>query len=113
MTEHAKIDVEKFVHSVAHKRHWSVNQDGDFLGMLIEGLQSNLERLGYLQCPCRLSWDDRQKDRDIICPCVYAEQDIAEYGRCYCSLFFDPSWDFDSEETASIPERRPEELFPS
>jgi ferredoxin-thioredoxin reductase catalytic subunit len=44
---------------------------------------------------------------------VYAEQDIAEYGRCYCSLFFDPTWDFNSEETASIPERRPEELFPS
>jgi ferredoxin-thioredoxin reductase catalytic subunit len=106
------VDVVSFVHAVAKKRGWKLNGDADFLDMLVEGLQVNSERLGYLQCPCRLSWDDRSKDRDIICPCVYAADDIAEYGHCFCSLFFSADFDFSSQEISSIPERRPEHLFP-
>jgi ferredoxin-thioredoxin reductase catalytic subunit len=117
MSDNAKeiqshVDVEKFVHNVSERRNWQLNQDADFLSMLIEGLELNLDRLGFLQCPCRLSWDDREKDKDIICPCVYAEEDISEYGHCFCSLFFDEDYDFTNSEPSSIPERRPENLYP-
>lgn len=111
--QRSHMDVRQFVHNVADKRQWKLNRDEDFLDMLVEGLQANLERLGYLQCPCRLSWDDRQKDKDIICPCVYAADDIAEYGHCFCSLFFSSDYDFDTQEPSSIPERRPEHLGPN
>jgi ferredoxin-thioredoxin reductase catalytic subunit len=114
--EHAQqrpqIDVAQFVHNVAKRRNWQLPADSDFLSMLIEGLEGNLERLGYLQCPCRLSWDDKEKDKDIVCPCIYAEADIAEYGHCYCSLFFSSDYDTANEEMVSIPERRPQHLFP-
>lgn len=106
------IDVSAFVQNVAEKRNWKLNEDTEFLQMLIEGLQANLNRLGYVQCPCRLSWDDRTRDADIICPCVYASEDIEAFGHCYCSLFFSTSYDFSAEEPSSIPERRPEHLFP-
>lgn len=108
----SSIDVDQFVHNVAAKRNWQLSADSDFLEMLKEGLEANLDRLGYLQCPCRLSWDDRERDKDIICPCIYATDDIAEYGHCFCSLFFAHDYDFSENEPTSIPERRPEHLFP-
>ncbi|PKL21232.1 MAG: ferredoxin:thioredoxin reductase [Spirochaetae bacterium HGW-Spirochaetae-4] len=106
------IDVGQFVHNVAKNKGWSLNGDAEFLQSLVEGLEMNLQRLGYLQCPCRLSWDDREKDKDILCPCVYAADDIAEYGHCFCSLFLSPEFAALGTEPVSIPERRPENLFP-
>lgn len=110
--EKSGVDVARFVRNVATKQHWQLNADKEFVEMLKEGLESNLERLGYLQCPCRLSWDDRERDKDIICPCTYAVDDIDEYGHCFCSLFFAHDYDFARNEPTSIPERRPEHLFP-
>ena len=43
-------------------------------------------------CPCRLAAGDREWDRDIICPCVYREPDVAEYGSCYCNLYVSRAW---------------------
>jgi len=50
---------------------------------LLEGLLVNRERYGYMCCPCRLASGDRNLDKDIICPCIYREADVAEYGACY------------------------------
>ena len=50
---------------------------------LLDALLINKERYGYMACPCRLAAEDREKDRDIICPCVYREPDVAEFGSCY------------------------------
>ena len=108
----SKIDVAQFTRNVAKANSWVLNQDKEFLDSLIEGLEMNLDRLGYLQCPCRLSWDDRAKDRDIICPCIYAKEDIKEYGHCFCSLFLSEEFDQEHNEPQSIPERRPAHLFP-
>lgn len=108
----SKVNVREFVYKTAKYKGWEVLGEGEFLDSLIEGLESNLERLGYLQCPCRLSWDDREKDRDIICPCVYAQEDIDQWGHCFCSLFLSSEFALKGEEPSSIPERRDESLFP-
>lgn len=50
---------------------------------LLAGLLINRERYGYMSCPCRLASGNRDWDRDIICPCIYREEDVREYGRCY------------------------------
>ena len=50
---------------------------------LLAGLLVNRERYGYMSCPCRLASGNRDWDRDIICPCIYREEDVREYGRCY------------------------------
>jgi len=50
---------------------------------LLSGLLINRERYGYMSCPCRLASGNRDWDRDIICPCIYREEDLREYGRCY------------------------------
>jgi len=87
----------------------------DLQGMtmpLLESLLFNKERYGYMVCPCRLASGDREKDKDIICPCVYREQDVAEYGSCYCGLYVSREWNEGTIPHVTVPERRPsEKLF--
>jgi len=76
---------------------------------LIEGLLVNKERYGYMCCPCRLASGDRENDKDIICPCDYREQDVKEYGSCYCQLYVSKEWLENPESRRTVPERRPAE----
>jgi len=72
-----------------------------------KGLLLNKQRYGYMCCPCRLSANDPQWDRDIICPCVYREPDVAEYGSCYCNLYVSRAWNEEKIPHEYVPERRP------
>jgi ferredoxin-thioredoxin reductase catalytic chain len=59
------------------------NREREKVFDLLDGLLVNRERYGYMSCPCRLASGNRDWDRDIICPCIYREEDVREYGRCY------------------------------
>jgi len=76
---------------------------------LLEALIVNKDRYGYMVCPCRLASGDRDNDRDIICPCVYREPDVAEFGSCYCNLYVSEEWNEGSVDQVYVPERRPPE----
>lgn len=76
---------------------------------LMEALLVNKERYGYMCCPCRLSFGDRTQDTDIICPCVYREEDIKEFGSCYCNLYVTKEWEEGKVPHIYVPERRPPE----
>ncbi|MHA1378284.1 MAG: ferredoxin-thioredoxin reductase catalytic domain-containing protein [Candidatus Helarchaeota archaeon] len=102
-------DARKYVKMVADHRKWVLNPDETTLSDLIEGLAVNKERFGYRSCPCRLASGEKEKDRDIICPCYYAEADIKKYGHCFCSLFLSKEFFNKGIAPKSIPERRPQE----
>jgi ferredoxin-thioredoxin reductase catalytic subunit len=85
------------------------NKDRDKVFVLLEGLLRNKERYGYMACPCRLASDDREHDKDIICPCIYRKPDVQEYGSCYCNLYVSKAWNEGQIEHAYVPERRPPE----
>lgn len=85
------------------------NSDMDKTMFLIEGLITNRERYGYMCCPCRLAKEDSEADRDIICPCVYREPDVEEFGSCYCGLYVSSEWNDGKVEHGYVPERRPVE----
>ena len=85
------------------------NSDMDKTMFLIEGLITNRERYGYMCCPCRLAKEDIDADRDIICPCVYREPDVEEFGSCYCGLYVSSEWNDGKVEQVYVPERRPVE----
>lgn len=88
------------------------NKDKRRVFELLEGLLTNKERYGYMCCPCRLA-ADRERDEDIICPCVYREPDVAEYGSCYCNLYVSQAWNAATIAHGYVPERRPlEKRFP-
>jgi len=76
---------------------------------LLEALITNKDRYGYMACPCRLASGDRDKDRDIICPCVYREPDVEEFGSCYCALYVSADWNAGKIKKEYVPERRPPE----
>ena len=103
-------DALTFARRVADYQGWALNPDADFVRDLAEGLATNHNRYGYFLCPCRDGVGEREKDRDIICPCDYNVPDQKEYGHCYCALFFDPEFVHNGKEPRPIPERRPEEL---
>lgn len=85
------------------------NKDKERVLDLLEGLLINKGRYGYMACPCRLAAEDREWDRDIICPCIYREPDVAEYGSCYCNLYVSREWNEGKIEHRYVPERRPPE----
>ena len=100
-------DVHAYIERVSQRSGWQLNNRGEMLDDLVQGLMENFNRLGYYNCPCRDSQQDPKIDRDIICPCLYArEADVEKYGHCYCALFFRKDFDM-TQEIAMIPERRP------
>jgi ferredoxin-thioredoxin reductase catalytic subunit len=85
------------------------NPDKEMTLALLESLLINKERLKYMACPCRLANGELDKDRDILCPCVYREADVAEYGACYCGLYVSKELHDAGKEAPVVPERRPVE----
>ena len=105
-------DVEKLyetLRKMQEPKGYFFNKDRDRVLELLEALLTNKERYGYMCCPCRLSSGDREKDADIICPCVYREADVKEYGSCYCNLYVSEEWNKEKIPHAYVPERRPPE----
>jgi ferredoxin-thioredoxin reductase catalytic subunit len=87
-----------------------LHPDPEFLQDLLEGLKKNEERYGYPSCPCRVASGNLELDRDIICPCVYRDPDVLEFGACYCALYMRKDLHDGTTPINPIPERRPPEI---
>ncbi len=94
---------------IQEKKGYYFSKDKTRVMELLEGLIQNKERYGYMVCPCRLAAGDREADKDIICPCVYREPDVQEYGSCYCNLYVSKEWNDETIPHEYVPERRPPE----
>lgn len=104
------MDVEKLyeaLRKVQEAKGYYFNNDKERTFELLENLLLNKERYGYMACPCRLASGDREWDKDIICPCVYREPDVEEYGSCYCNLYVSKEWNEKKIPHDYVPERRP------
>lgn len=105
MTEVEKL--YEMLKKVQEPKGYFFSEDKERVFELLEGLLVNRQRYGYMSCPCRLAANDREMDKDIMCPCVYREPDVAEYGSCYCSLYVSREWNEGKTPHAYVPERRP------
>ena len=85
------------------------NKDKDRVFDLLDALLVNKKRYGYMSCPCRLASGNREKDKDIFCPCVYRASDVKDYGSCYCNLYVSREWNEGKIRHSYVPERRPPE----
>ena len=106
------MDVEKLyemLRKAQEPKGYYFNKDRPRVFELLKGLLINRERYGYMACPCRLAAGDRDWDKDIICPCVYREPDVEEYGSCYCNLYVSEDWNEGRAPHVYVPERRPPE----
>ena len=84
-----------------------LNKDKEYVMEILDGLLTNEARYGYRSCPCRLATGIKEKDTDIICPCLYKNPDIKEYGSCYCGLYVSRDWNEEKIRRKRVPERRP------
>ncbi|MDR1044238.1 MAG: ferredoxin:thioredoxin reductase [Candidatus Adiutrix sp.] len=87
------------------KKGFYFNPDHDWTLDVLNGILTNKERYGYGSCPCRLATGQRERDREIVCPCAFREEDTARYGRCYCLLYCDQAA---AEGRKKVPEVIPE-----
>src|SRR5512137_2967820 len=74
----------------AEKKGLVLNNDDRQRNAVIRGLVRNRLKHGEKYCPCRIRSGDPEKDRLIICPCAYHEDEIEGEGHCHCNLFFLP-----------------------
>jgi ferredoxin-thioredoxin reductase catalytic chain len=104
-------DLYENLRKIQEPKGYFFNKDKEKVLELLEGLLINKERYGYMCCPCRIATEDREKDKDIICPCVYREPDVKEFGSCYCNLYVSKEWNEGKIPHEYVPERRPPEKF--
>lgn len=97
---------------VQEPKGYYFNRDKERVFDLLDALLVNKKRYGYMSCPCRLASEERDLDKDILCPCVYRNPDVEEYGSCYCNLYVSKAWNEDKVPDVHIPERRPQEKIP-
>ena len=97
---------------VQEPKGYYFNRDKESVFDLLDALLVNKKRYGYMSCPCRLASGERYLDKDILCPCVYRNPDVEEYGSCYCNLYASKAWNEDKVPHVHIPERRPQEKIP-
>jgi ferredoxin-thioredoxin reductase catalytic chain len=100
-------DLYEMMKKAQEPKGYFFNKDMERTLELLEALLTNKERYGYMCCPCRLAAGDLERDKDIICPCVYREQDVAEYGSCYCNLYVSKEWNAGKIPHRYVSERRP------
>lgn len=98
-------DLYSMMKPVQENKGYYFNPDHAWVLQVLSGVLTNRARYGYGSCPCRLATGKKEKDRDIICPCVFREEDVAKYDSCYCRLYFSREA---SEGRRKIPEAIPE-----
>ncbi len=100
--------MKEYIGMVLQKNNWILIKDQSMFNDLINGLVDNKKSMGYQSCPCRLASGNRELDRDLICPCDYASDDVKEFGACYCNLYLRSDF-YDTFKTdyVNVPERRP------
>ena len=91
----------------AESAGYHLNPDTEFTKDLVRGLLVNESRYGYQACPCRLASGVKEDDLDVICPCDYRDQDLEEFGACYCALYVSEDIKDGRRTAEPIPERRP------
>ncbi|MDL2216240.1 ferredoxin:thioredoxin reductase [Desulfovibrio sp. OttesenSCG-928-M14] len=90
-------------------RGYFFNNDDSLTWPLLKELLVTKARYGYMACPCRIANGSRELDKDIICPCTYREEDVKEYGACFCGLYVKQEWNEGAIPKVYVPERRPPE----
>jgi len=100
-------DVFTKISAMNGKRGCFVNPNEKDAKQLVGALLVNKEKYGFQYCPCRLVLGDKKENIDIICPCLYRNADVAEYGTCFCGLYVSEEVVNGGKKIHSIPERRP------
>ena len=85
-------EIKTWAEGYAKSNGWTLHPDEKQRNAVIRGLARNSERYGERYCPCRIRSGDPDKDKAIICPCIYHKDELDQAGHCTCNLFYDPKF---------------------
>lgn len=85
--EQEEIIIRKMLHEYAAYSPYKLNPDAKIVDRVAKGLVMRKIKFGYAYCPCRLVTGDSERDKKIVCPCVYHAEEIEREGECHCNLF--------------------------
>ena len=83
-------DIAAWARAYAAEKGYALSGDERQFNAVVRGLVRNKLKHGEKYCPCRIRTGDPEKDRLIICPCSFHEEEIEAEGHCHCNLFFKP-----------------------
>ena len=66
---------------------YKLNPDYDIVVTAIKAIANNMRDKGEPYCGCRPTTGDKEKDKELICPCSRRDKDIAKRGACLCALY--------------------------
>ncbi|HHT9130842.1 MAG TPA: ferredoxin-thioredoxin reductase catalytic domain-containing protein [Candidatus Brocadiaceae bacterium] len=69
--EQEEIKIRKLIAAYVAHSPYKLNPDTKIVDRVVKGLVMRKTKHGYAYCPCRLVMGDIEKDKKIICPCVY------------------------------------------
>lgn len=79
--------IRKMLNEYTAHSPYKLNPDGKIVDRVVKGLVMRKIKFGYAYCPCRLVTGEEERDRKIICPCIYHVEEIERDGECHCNLF--------------------------
>ena len=77
----------EFAKKHAEENGIMLNPDERIVQGIIKGLFMKEEKFGEKYCPCRRESGDKEKDKEIICPCIFHMDEIKDMDHCHCNLF--------------------------
>lgn len=77
----------EFAKKHAEEKGIMLNPDERIVQGIIKGLFMKEEKFGEKYCPCRVVGGNKEKDKEIICPCIFHMDEIKDMGHCHCNLF--------------------------
>ena len=80
-------ELKKSLQEYAESAGIKFNPNEKIVDAIIVGLLRNNETKGDIYCPCRIPIGDKEKDKEIACPCIFHKKEISDDGHCKCNLF--------------------------
>lgn len=78
---------QQWMNNYVKKQGFKLNPHRMYLTQLTIWLEENKHLYGRQICPCFEASGDASLDKQLVCPCTFAAQDIAAHGACHCGLF--------------------------
>lgn len=85
--EKQKKEIKKRFKEHANRNNIRLNPDKKIVNGILDKLMIRKRKFGDFYCPCRMVTDDYEKNKEIVCPCIYHLDEIKINGSCLCDLF--------------------------
>ena len=85
--EQEEIKIRKMITDYAAHSSYKLNPDTKTVDRVVKGVGDAQDQIRVRILSVPIGYGDAEKDKKIICPCVYHVEEIEREGECHCQLF--------------------------